>query len=74
MSLSIMTIGIIAFNINKNENSASSQDLSLKNIASLQASAGEKYCDQKTYTSCTISVNVGGTWVTGYSIGNIKED
>lgn len=68
VSLSIMAIGIIAFNLNTKSNLKNNGDLTLSNLESLQASAAEMYCDQKNQTKCIISA---GGYV-GVSKGYLK--
>lgn len=53
--LTVLAIGLIAMNLNVKEKSVVQNDLTLENIESLQASAGEMYCDQKNQEDCTIT-------------------
>jgi len=72
--MSLMAVGLILFNFSVNKNELFQTNISLENIKAMQVSAGEQYCDNQAYKECNIKVWVGGTWVTGYSTGNLREN
>jgi len=50
-----VVLGMIAFNVMSVNSSAIGREVTLKNVAALQSSAGEMWCDQTNETVCTIT-------------------
>jgi len=65
--LSVVAIVLIGLNLKIVNENVDSNEISLKNIETMQASAGEMYCDQQTNIRCVITVN----GVAGVSIGHL---
>ncbi len=66
IAMSLFAVATV-FNMNISEQNEA-KDLLLKNIETMQASAGEMWCDQSNQTTCKITM--GGA--TGYSTGFLR--
>jgi len=65
--LTVMAILLIGLNLKIGNDNVDANEISLKNIQTMQVSAGEMYCDGRTTDMC--SYTIGGT--TYYALGKL---